>query len=89
VSQLGKVGRRFFEDIIYRNLGAADDSVILGPAFGVDFGVLRLGDFDLIVEVDPVYVVPQYGWDRSAWFAITYSRERRGRLRRPPAVPVH
>jgi len=70
VSQLGKVGRRFFEDIIYRNLGAADDSVILGPAFGVDFGVLRLGDFDLIVEVDPVYVVPQYGWDRSAWFAI-------------------
>jgi hydrogenase maturation factor len=89
VSQLGKVGRRFFEDIIYRNLGAADDSVILGPAFGVDFGVLRLGDFDLIVEVDPVYVVPQYGWDRSAWFAIHILASDVAVSGVPPAVPVH
>lgn len=69
-TRLGKVDRKLFEDIIYRNLGAADDSVILGPSFGVDFGVIRLGGVDLIVEVDPVYVVPQYGWERSAWFAI-------------------
>ncbi len=67
---LGKVSRRLFEDVIYRRLGRPDDSVVLGPRFGVDFGVVRLGDHDLIVEVDPVYVVPEYGWDKSAWFAV-------------------
>jgi hydrogenase maturation factor len=70
VNRLGKVDRRLFDDVIYRNLGAHDDSVVLGPTFGVDFGVVRLGEMDLIVEVDPIYVVPQYGWRRSSWFAI-------------------
>ncbi|MGC9116500.1 MAG: AIR synthase family protein [Conexivisphaera sp.] len=69
-ARLGKVDRRLFNEIIYRNLGARDASVVLGPSFGVDFGVLRLGDVDVIVEVDPVYVVPQYGWRRSSWFAV-------------------
>ncbi len=68
--RLGKVDRKLFEEVIYRNLGARDGSVVLGPMFGVDFGVIRLGDLDLIVEVDPVYVVPQYGWRRSSWFAV-------------------
>lgn len=68
--RLGKVDRKLFNDVIYRNLGARDGSVVLGPSFGVDFGVVRLGDVDLIVEVDPVYVVPQYGWARSSWFAV-------------------
>ena len=67
---LGKVNRKLFEEIIYRELGQPDENVVLGPQFGVDFGVVRLGDYDLIVEVDPVYVVPEYGWDRSAWFAV-------------------
>ena len=70
VNSLGKVPRDVFQEVIYRELGRPDESVVLGPRFGVDFGVLRLGDYDLIVEVDPVYVVPEYGWERSAWFAV-------------------
>ncbi len=67
---IGKVNRKLFEEVIYPQLGAKDPSVVLGPRFGVDFGVVRLGDHDLIFEVDPVYVVPEYGWEKSAWFAI-------------------
>jgi len=67
---IGKVNRGLFERVIFPNLGAEDASVIVGPQFGVDFGVVRVGDYDLIFEVDPVYVVPEYGWEKSAWFAV-------------------
>jgi hydrogenase maturation factor len=67
---IGKVNRGLFERVIFPNLGAEDASVIVGPQFGVDFGVVRIGDYDLIFEVDPVYVVPEYGWEKSAWFAV-------------------
>jgi hydrogenase maturation factor len=67
---IGKVNRGLFERVIFPSLGAEDASVIVGPQFGVDFGVVRIGDYDLIFEVDPVYVVPEYGWEKSAWFAV-------------------
>ncbi len=67
---LGKVSRDVFNKVIYPNLGVKDSSVVVGPKFGVDFSVIELGDKDLIIEVDPVFVVPEYGWERSSWFAI-------------------
>lgn len=67
---IGKVSRRIFEEIILPNLGRRDPSIVVGPQFGVDFSVIDLGDKVLIVEVDPVFVVPEYGWERSAWFAV-------------------
>ena len=67
---IGKVNRGLFERVIFPSLGAEDASVIVGPQFGVDFGVVRIDDYDLIFEVDPVYVVPEYGWEKSAWFAV-------------------
>lgn len=70
VGVIGKVGRRLFEEVILPNLGRRDESVLVGPRFGVDFSVVEVGDKVLIVEVDPVFVVPEYGWERSAWFAV-------------------
>ncbi|MCD6323791.1 MAG: AIR synthase family protein [Desulfurococcales archaeon] len=67
---IGKVSRKVFEEIIYPRLGLPDPSIKVGPKFGVDFTVIELGNKDLIVEVDPVFVVPEYGWDRSSWFAV-------------------
>lgn len=67
---IGKVSREVFEKIILPSLGKSDPSIIVGPRFGVDFSVIDLGDKVLIVEVDPVFVVPEYGWERSAWFAV-------------------
>ena len=69
-SIIGKVNRRLFEEVILPNLGRRDDSIVVGPRFGVDFSVIEIGDKALIVEVDPVFVVPEYGWERSAWFSV-------------------
>jgi len=67
---IGKVSRKVFEKVILPNLGKRDPSIIVGPRFGVDFSVIELEDKVLIAEVDPIFIVPEYGWERSAWFAV-------------------
>ena len=68
---MGKISRAFFENVIARNLGAKRRDVAVGPANGVDVGVVRLPDGQaLISTTDPIYIVPQYGWERAAWFAF-------------------
>src|SRR5207247_10130121 len=68
---MGKVSRAFFENVIARHLGEKRRDVVVGPANGVDVGVVRLPDGRaLISTTDPIYIVPQYGWERAAWFAF-------------------
>jgi len=68
---MGKVSRAFFENVIARHLGRKRKDVLVGPANGVDVGVVRLpGGRALISTTDPIYIVPQYGWERAAWFAF-------------------
>lgn len=68
---MGKVSRAFFENVIARHLGQRRKDVAVGPANGVDVGVVRLpDDRAMISTTDPIYIVPQYGWERAAWFAF-------------------
>ncbi|HEV8594569.1 MAG TPA: AIR synthase family protein [Thermoplasmata archaeon] len=68
---MGKVSRAFFETVIARHLGTPRKDVAVGPANGVDVGVVRLPDGRALVSTtDPIYIVPQYGWERAAWFAF-------------------
>ena len=68
---MGKVSRSFFENVIARNLGVKRKDVAVGPANGVDVGVVRLPDGRAMISTtDPIYIVPQYGWERAAWFAF-------------------
>jgi len=68
--ELGKLPPEVFSEIIYPNLGKKREEIVVPPASGVDFGVVEVGDKALIVKTDPVFVVPEYGWDRSSWFAV-------------------
>lgn len=68
--ELGKLKASIFKEVIFPNLGAKDESVIVKPTHGVDVGVVDLGNRALIVKSDPIFVVPEYGWERSAWFAV-------------------
>src|SRR5947209_20478741 len=66
---MGKVSRRFFENVIARHLGDKRADVIVGPAHGVDVGAVSLPDGRAMISTtDPIYIVPQYGWCRAAWF---------------------
>jgi hydrogenase expression/formation protein HypE len=67
---LGKISPEVFEEIILPQLGARDPSVVVGPRSGVDVGVIEIGDTALALTTDPVFIVPEYGWERAAWFAI-------------------
>ena len=68
---MGKVSRAFFETVIARHLGARRKDVAVGPANGVDVGVVRLPDGRAMISTtDPIYIVPPYGWERAAWFAF-------------------
>lgn len=67
----GKATAEMFEQVILRRLGARDDDVLVGPRHGVDVGVVRVADgVAMALTADPVFVVPAYGWERAAWFAV-------------------
>jgi len=70
MSDLGKVDREFFESYIYPNLGAERDDVHLGPAHGVDFGVVDIDGTAAVMATDPVFIFPPAGFERAAWFAF-------------------
>jgi hydrogenase maturation factor len=68
---IGKVSAEIFDEIILPHLGRERPEVIVGPQNGVDIGVVDLGDGQVMVTTtDPIFVVPPYGWERSAWFAV-------------------
>ncbi|HET7235903.1 MAG TPA: AIR synthase family protein [Actinomycetota bacterium] len=67
----GKATAELFEQVILRRLGARDDDILVGPQHGVDVGVVRVADgVAMALTADPVFVVPAYGWERAAWFAV-------------------
>jgi hydrogenase expression/formation protein HypE len=60
-----------FEQVILRRLGAPDPDVLVGPQHGVDVGVVEVAPgVAMALTTDPVFVVPAYGWERAAWFAV-------------------
>jgi hydrogenase maturation factor len=69
--RLGKATPELFEQIILSRLGARDADVLVGPQHGVDVGVVRVADgVAMALTADPVFIVPAYGWERAAWFAV-------------------
>ncbi len=68
--EIGKISPAIFDEMIYPRLGFSCDSVLVGPRHGVDTGIVKIGDKAVSFTTDPVFIVPEYGWKRSAWFAI-------------------
>ena len=67
----GKATAELFEQVILRRLGADDEDVLVGPQHGVDVGVVKVaGGVAMALTADPVFIVPAYGWERAAWFAV-------------------
>ena len=67
---VGKISPDIFKEIIFPRLGAKSDKVIVGPQHGVDVGIAEIGGKAVSFTTDPVFIVPQYGFERAAWFAI-------------------
>jgi hydrogenase expression/formation protein HypE len=68
---IGKVGADLFANVIFQRLGRQDPGVVVGPQHGIDIGVVRVAPgVVMALSADPVFVVPAYGWERAAWFAV-------------------
>ncbi|MCD6116762.1 AIR synthase family protein [bacterium] len=67
---IGKISPEVFEELIYPRLGAKRESVIVPPQNGVDVGIVEIGGKAVAITTDPVFIVPEYGFERAAWFAI-------------------
>ncbi|MFD1598276.1 AIR synthase family protein [Halobellus rarus] len=72
MADLGKVDRSFFEEHIFPRLGADRDDVALGPAHGVDFGLLDIDGTAVAIATDPVSVLPGLGFERAGRFALDF-----------------
>ncbi len=68
--ELGKIHPDFFDRVIYPRLGAGDDSILIGPRHGVDYGVIRVGGKAIAMSTDPFFIVPSFGFARAAWFGF-------------------
>ena len=68
--EIGKISPSLFDELISPHLGAKSDKVLVGPQNGVDVGIVEIGDKVVSFTCDPVFIVPEYGWGRAAWFAV-------------------
>ncbi len=68
--EIGKISPEIFNELIFPRLGAKSDKILVGPQHGVDVGIAEIGGKAVSFTCDPVFIVPEYGWKRAAWFAI-------------------
>lgn len=70
--EIGKISPEIFSSIILPHLGyPGGKDVLVPPMHGVDVGVIDLGGGKVMaLTTDPVFIVPEYGFKRSAWFAV-------------------
>jgi hydrogenase maturation factor len=68
--EIGKISPEVFNELIFPRLGAGSKSVLVGPQHGVDVGIAEIGGKAVSFTSDPVFIVPEYGWEKAAWFAI-------------------
>ena len=68
--EIGKISPAIFSELIFPRLGAKNEHILVGPQHGVDVGIVEIGGKAVSFTTDPVFIVPEYGWERAAWFAI-------------------
>ncbi|MFN3134600.1 MAG: AIR synthase family protein [Candidatus Kryptonium sp.] len=69
--KFGKVGKLFFDNIIYPKLGLKRDEVLVGPNYGCDNAVIKINDRQvMILTSDPLSIIPALGLEDSAWLTV-------------------
>jgi hydrogenase expression/formation protein HypE len=68
--EIGKISADVFNQLIFPHLGAHRSEILIGPQHGVDVGIVQIADKAVAMTSDPVFIVPEYGFKRAAWFAI-------------------
>ena len=70
IPEIGKISAEIFNELIFPRLGSNDKHILVGPRHGTDVGIAEIGGQAVSFTCDPIFIVPEYGWERAAWFAI-------------------
>lgn len=71
VRPLGKVDSSYFLKHISDKLGARRADVLLSPGYGLDYGLVDLGNGKaMAISTDPIWIERSFGLVRAAWFAF-------------------
>ncbi|OGD53520.1 hypothetical protein A3K80_07050 [Candidatus Bathyarchaeota archaeon RBG_13_38_9] len=63
VFQVGKIPSEILKSIVFRNLGMANDRLLVGPGIGEDAAVVRFGNKALVLSTDPITgTASNVGW---------------------------
>jgi len=59
----GKIPLDILREVVFKNLGANREEVVLGPSAGIDGAIINVGDKSLVVSMDPITgAIEQIGW---------------------------
>jgi len=50
----GKIPIDMLKDVVFKNLGAKRDEIVIGPSSGIDCAVIDVGSKSLVVSMDPI-----------------------------------
>jgi hydrogenase expression/formation protein HypE len=67
--EIGKISAEVFNRLIYPHLGMERPEILVGPQHGVDVAIIKINNKAVAMTSDPVFIVPEYGFQRAAWFA--------------------
>ncbi len=71
MERFGKLQPRLLEEIVFSNLGATNEAVLVGPKNGFDNAIVSLGDRRrLILTSDPLSIIPSIGMKESARLSL-------------------
>jgi len=62
----GKVPINILKEVVFKNLGAKREDVVLGPSVGYDGAVIDIGNKSLIISMDPI----TGAMERIGWLAV-------------------
>ncbi len=69
--KFGKVGKLFFDNIIYPKLGAKREEILVGPSYGCDNAIIQINERQvMILTSDPLSIIPALGLEDSAWLTV-------------------
>lgn len=67
---IGKLSPQVLHELVFPRLGAKDNSVFTGPQHGAGVSIAEIAGQAVSFTTNPVFVVPECGLERAAWFAI-------------------
>ena len=70
LSANGRVSSEAFNELFFSRLGAIDNRSLVTPRHGAGISIIEIAGQAVSFVTDRIFIMPEYGWERAAWFAV-------------------